>query len=37
MFSGIMMTAIYKTVDGHAGLAGWRWVRGRVPNWQPIN
>jgi hypothetical protein len=24
-------------VDGHAGLAGWRWVRGRVPNWQPIN
>ncbi|RSH92812.1 hypothetical protein EHS25_008258 [Saitozyma podzolica] len=26
MFSGIMMTAIYKTVDGHAGLAGWRWL-----------
>lgn len=27
MFAGIMMTAIYKTVDGHLGLAGWRWVR----------
>ena len=26
MFAGIMMTAIYKTVDGHLGLAGWRWV-----------
>lgn len=20
------MTAIYNTMDGHAGLAGWRWV-----------
>lgn len=23
---GIMMTAIYNTMDGHAGLSGWRWV-----------
>lgn len=26
MFAGLMMTAIYKTMDGHAGLPGWRWV-----------
>ncbi len=26
MFSGIMMTALYKTLNGHLGLAGWRWV-----------
>ena len=24
--SGLMMTAIYETMNGHAGLAGWRWV-----------
>jgi ACS family pantothenate transporter-like MFS transporter len=23
---GIMMTAVYTTMDGHAGLPGWRWV-----------
>lgn len=26
MFAGIMMTAIYKTMEGHLGLAGWRWL-----------
>lgn len=26
MFAGVMMTAIYKGMDGHAGLAGWQWV-----------
>lgn len=31
MFAGLMMTAIYKTVDGHLGLAGWRWVRRALP------
>lgn len=25
-FSGFMQAAIYKTLDGHAGLAGWRWL-----------
>ena len=24
--TGIMMTAIYSTLNGHAGLSGWRWV-----------
>ncbi|KAJ6606038.1 MFS general substrate transporter [Mycena vulgaris] len=24
--SGFMQAAIYKTLDGHAGLAGWRWL-----------
>lgn len=26
MFAGVMMTAIYKGLNGHAGLAGWQWV-----------
>lgn len=26
MFAGIMMTAIRTTLDGHAGMEGWRWV-----------
>ncbi|KAH8898438.1 major facilitator superfamily transporter [Thozetella sp. PMI_491] len=26
MFAGVMMTAIYQTMDGHSGLAGWQWV-----------
>ncbi|TVY27122.1 Pantothenate transporter [Lachnellula hyalina] len=26
MFAGLMMTAIYKTMNGHAGLPGWKWV-----------
>ncbi|KAK2802883.1 hypothetical protein FQN51_004145 [Onygenales sp. PD_10] len=26
MFAGIMMTAIYQTMNGHLGLPGWRWV-----------
>ncbi|KFX87631.1 hypothetical protein V490_08133 [Pseudogymnoascus sp. VKM F-3557] len=26
MFAGIMMTAIHETMDGHAGIPGWRWV-----------
>jgi ACS family pantothenate transporter-like MFS transporter len=26
MFAGIMMTAIRKTMDGHGGMDGWRWV-----------
>ncbi|KAK7972675.1 Pantothenate transporter liz1 [Apiospora saccharicola] len=26
MFAGIMMAAIYTTMDGHSGLAGWQWV-----------
>lgn len=26
MFAGIMMTAIWETMDGVSGLAGWRWV-----------
>jgi ACS family pantothenate transporter-like MFS transporter len=26
MFAGILMTAIYNTMNGVAGLAGWRWV-----------
>ncbi|EFW98884.1 major facilitator superfamily transporter pantothenate [Grosmannia clavigera kw1407] len=25
MFSGVMMTAIWKTMDGVSGMAGWRW------------
>lgn len=25
-FAGVMMTAIYKGMNGHAGLAGWQWV-----------
>lgn len=27
MFAGIMMSAIWKSLDGHSGLAGWQWVR----------
>lgn len=26
MFAGAMMAAIYTTMDGHSGLAGWQWV-----------
>ena len=26
MFAGIMMTAMYKTMEGHGGLKGWQWV-----------
>lgn len=26
MFAGAMMTAIHKSMDGHAGLEGWQWV-----------
>ncbi|RJE23922.1 Major Facilitator Superfamily [Aspergillus sclerotialis] len=26
MFAGVMMTAIYKTMNGYSGLPGWRWV-----------
>lgn len=26
MFAGIMMTAIYSTLEGAAGLRGWRWL-----------
>ncbi|KAL7776530.1 hypothetical protein CFE70_006946 [Pyrenophora teres f. teres 0-1] len=26
MFAGIMMTAMHKTMEGHAGLKGWQWV-----------
>lgn len=27
MFAGILMTAIWSTMNGVAGLPGWRWVR----------
>lgn len=26
MFAGVMMTAIYEGLNGHAGLDGWQWV-----------
>ncbi|KAI1669717.1 MFS general substrate transporter [Pyrenophora tritici-repentis] len=26
MFAGLMMTAMHKTMEGHAGLKGWQWV-----------
>ncbi|OJD31358.1 pantothenate transporter liz1 [Diplodia corticola] len=26
MFAGAMMTAVHKTMDGYAGLPGWKWV-----------
>lgn len=26
MFAGIMMTAMYKTMEGNSGLRGWQWV-----------
>jgi ACS family pantothenate transporter-like MFS transporter len=26
MFSGYLQAAIYKGLDGHLGLAGWRWL-----------
>ena len=26
MFAGIMMTAMYKTMEGRSGLKGWQWV-----------
>ncbi|KAH8646126.1 pantothenate transporter liz1 [Xylariales sp. PMI_506] len=26
MFAGVMMTAIYKGMNGYSGLAGWQWV-----------
>jgi ACS family pantothenate transporter-like MFS transporter len=26
MFAGVMMAAIYKSMDGRSGFAGWQWV-----------
>jgi ACS family pantothenate transporter-like MFS transporter len=26
MCAGLMMTAMYKTMEGHSGLKGWQWV-----------
>lgn len=26
MFAGIMMTAMYKSMEGKSGLKGWQWV-----------
>lgn len=30
IFSGFLQAGIYKSLNGHAGLAGWRWLFGML-------
>lgn len=35
IFSGFLQAGIYNSLNGHAGLAGWRWLFGRQPMFSP--
>lgn len=36
IFSGFLQAGIYNSLDGHAGLAGWRWLFGKHDRSEPV-
>jgi len=35
IFSGFLQAGIYNSLNGHAGLAGWRWLFGTLAHHEP--